>query len=330
MNTEKDTIRLRIEPSCERKDYYVLHIGKPEEGKMEASKKPIFVEKQRTGPAITIPIKKEAKEKSFLKPKKMPRSLTQEELERIKNLPTPKEFFLNLTKKALASLTIFTALFLLMNYQAYAQIFKRKIENITQTGQANVFEALEPAKSAAPEAVQLLPLYKNPEYARKKIADLSIGIAPPDTRLIIPRIEKNVPMVTVKTENLIKKNWEGLEKDIMNALRNGVIHYPGTAMPGQKGNIVVTGHSSYFPWDPGRFKDVFALLHEVKLKDKIYLFHNQKKYVYEVSDIKVVTPDQVDLLKQTEEDRLTLITCTPIGTNLKRLIVTAKLISVES
>lgn len=104
------------------------------------------------------------------------------------------------------------------------------------------------------------------------------------------------------------------------------MHYPGTAYPNQIGNVVITGHSSYFPWDPGRFKDVFALLHGLKLSDEITVYYEQEKFVYQVSEIKVVTPDKVDVLGPTDDSQLTLITCTPIGTNEKRLIVIGKLI----
>jgi sortase A len=48
--------------------------------------------------------------------------------------------------------------------------------------------------------------------------------------------------------------------------------------------------------------------------------------VYEVENIKIGLPEQVDVLGPASKEQLTLITCTPIGTNLKRLIVTARLV----
>lgn len=162
--------------------------------------------------------------------------------------------------------------------------------------------------------------------AKTAIPTLNLEIYPPDMRLIIPRINQNVPVIGVKNENLVGRQWEKLEKDIQNSLRNGVIHYPGTALPGENSNVVLTGHSSYYAWDPGRFKDVFALLHDVQLGDRIVIYSNQRKFVYEVDRIKTVFPKDVDVLGRTPNERLTLITCTPIGTNLKRLIVEAKLV----
>ena len=167
------------------------------------------------------------------------------------------------------------------------------------------------------------------EKNKTAIPRLNMDVYPPDMRIIIPRINKNVPVVGVDNENLIARDWSALEEDIQNALKNGVIHYPGTALPGEGGNTVLTGHSSYYAWNAGRFKDVFALLHEVEMGDRIVVFFNQKKYIYEVFDIKVVFPSQIDVLGRTNDERLTLITCTPIGTNIKRLVVSAKLAAEE-
>ena len=66
-----------------------------------------------------------------------------------------------------------------------------------------------------------------------------------------------------------------------------------------------------------------ALLHDVVVGDKIVVYYKQDKYLYEVDEIKIVLPEDVSVLKQTPQNKLTLITCTPVGTNLKRLIVTA-------
>lgn len=89
---------------------------------------------------------------------------------------------------------------------------------------------------------------------------------------------------------------------------------------------MITGHSSYYAWDPGRFKDVFALLHQVKQDDKVVVYFNQQKFIYQIDSIKIVSPDQVDVLAATDSERLTLITCTPIGTNINRLVLEGRLL----
>jgi sortase A len=58
--------------------------------------------------------------------------------------------------------------------------------------------------------------------------------------------------------------------------------------------------------------------------DNVIVYHDQKKYEYRVYDKKVIKPSQVDILTQEGEDRLTLITCTPVGTDLNRLVLLAR------
>jgi|GEM_PF-779583 len=220
------------------------------------------------------------------------------------------------------SALIFTVLFFVINFNAYSTLFLDKLNQLRGGFQLN--PAAQSLVQPQSQTQQPLPITATSDQSKKQIPYLVIEVAPPDDRVIIPRINRNVPVVKVSSENLIKRDWGALEGDIQQALRYGVVHYPGTPYPGEGGNVVITGHSSYFSWDPGRFKDVFALLHEVVIGDTVIVYHNQKKYYYQVYNTEVITPDKVDVLTQNGDNRLTLITCTPVGTNLKRLVVFAK------
>lgn len=220
------------------------------------------------------------------------------------------------------SVIVFAIIYVVMNWGAlqinlvhYWEVFR---------GVQSPLEEVVKEKPAAPEKFIITA---TPRKQLLAIPPLNLEVYPTDMRIIIPRINQNVPVVGVKNDNLIARQWNDLEADIQKALRNGVIHYPGTSLPGDNGNVVLTGHSSYYAWDPGRFKDVFALLHDVRQGDRVVVFFNQKKFIYEVNLIKVVLPKDVDVLGQTPNEQLTLITCTPIGTNIKRLIIQAKLVS---
>ncbi len=220
---------------------------------------------------------------------------------------------------------VFLVIYVILNWQALAlnaehywdvwRGVKSPLEHLVADTE-NVPERLTPTVTASANGIA-------DEYT---IPPLEIEVYPTDMRVVIPRINQNVPVVGVKNENLIARRWEELEKDIQGALRSGVVHYPGTSLPGDRGNVVITGHSSYYAWDPGRFKDVFALLHDVQVKDRVVVYFNQKKFIYEVDKKEVVLPKDVDVLSATNHEQLTLITCTPIGTNLKRLVVTAHLV----
>lgn len=256
-----------------------------------------------------------------------------------------KQFVWDKLEFVLVSSLVFVLSYLALNYQAIYQNIEYKFKKAAKSEMPK-FEILnETTKASVLPTEPILPAERPMQVpmgspisrggleqdgsavVASALPKLNLPIYPPDTRIVIPRIFKNIPVIGVGNVNLIARDWDALEKDIQQALRSGVVHYPGTALPGEKGNVVITGHSSFYAWDPGRFKDVFGLLHEVKPQDKIYLFHNQKRYTYEIFDIRVVKPTEIDVLGQTNDERLTLITCTPLGTNLKRLVVTAKRVS---
>lgn len=204
--------------------------------------------------------------------------------------------------------------FFLLNYQAYFQVLQY---NVAPSMAANSFqEVIEP---------QTFQVIKDPELEKKNIPPLQLEIPPTENRIIIPKLGKNIPIMETAGINRYSKNWDELEKDILRDLKDGVVHYPGTAQPGQKGNVVITGHSSYYPWDEGKYKDVFALLGELEENDEIIVYHDQNKYFYRVKEKREIEADDIEILQQPDEYRLTLMTCTPLGTNLRRLIVTATL-----
>ena len=227
------------------------------------------------------------------------------------------------------SALIFCATTVAMNFTAYSAIFYQHY--LEFTGQTKNISLLEYSnddqlnqKVAEHDQLQEIQTEQIKLSQKLNLPIFNADIIPPGTRIIIPRMGTNVPVKDVPDNNLFAQNWNGLESDIQKALLDGVVHYPGTPTPNQSGNVVFTGHSSYYPWNPGRYKDVFAVLHNVVLGDEIIVFHKQKKYAYQVTQIEKIYPEDVQVLGDAGDDRLTLITCTPIGTNIKRLVVTAK------
>jgi len=131
--------------------------------------------------------------------------------------------------------------------------------------------------------------------------------------LNIPKIDVNTPV-----------HWNVLQNEDLVPLETGVAHFKGTAFPGNFGNVFIYGHSSYYWWNKGSYKEVFALLDKLKIGDHIYVNYNDKQYSYTVTDKKVVSPKNISVLTQDNTKKtLSLMTCTPVGTTLNRLIVTA-------
>lgn len=151
------------------------------------------------------------------------------------------------------------------------------------------------------------------------------SVGPMEDRIIIPKLGKNIPIVRPGMDALMREDWTKFEKDIQSALRGGVVHYPGSARPGQAGNFFVTGHSSYYPWDSGQYKDAFARLHELDAGDTYTVYYGGDRHTYRITKKYEVKPSDVSVLDQPSDKRIAmLMTCTPVGTTLRRLIVEAE------
>lgn len=217
---------------------------------------------------------------------------------------------------------IFVVIFLTVNFSAYKEI---GLSFFYPERQQEKSDNLTKAVGTKTVKQVLISVDNSKKTVKKTFPKLDLSIAPPDNRIILPKIGKNIPLVEMNAENLQGENWKELEDQIQEGLRSGVVHYPGTAVPGQIGNVFVTGHSSYYPWDKGGYKDVFALLPELEVDDIYYVFYDQKKYTYSIREKKEVYPNNVDVLNQPSEEKIsTLMTCVPVGTALRRLIIVAK------
>ena len=103
-----------------------------------------------------------------------------------------------------------------------------------------------------------------------------------------------------------------------NELSKGAGHLPSSSLPvgGKSTHAVLAAHS-------GRADSkMFTDLDQVKEGDLVYLYVLNKTLTYEVDKITVTTPDDTDAIQIIDgEDLLTLLTCTPYGTNTHRLLV---------
>lgn len=99
-------------------------------------------------------------------------------------------------------------------------------------------------------------------------------------------------------------------------LQRAVGHFPGTALPGQPGNVAVAGHRDTF----------FRALRHVRKDDEITLTTLTGSYRYHVDSTQVVEPEAVEVLDDSDGAILTLVTCYPfdfVGPAPRRFIVRA-------
>ena len=171
---------------------------------------------------------------------------------------------------------------------------------------------------------QGLSLFKDSPYKEKgllanafKIKQVEI-LTPvdPNYSIVIPKIGANAR---------VQPNIDASDQKVyLDALNLGVAHTLGTAFPGEGGHIFLFAHSTDYFWNVSSYNAIFYLLYKLKNNDEVNLFYKGQRYVYKVIGQEVVDPSQVQYLtRKTNREFLTLQTCWPPGTTLKRLLIFA-------
>jgi sortase A len=181
-----------------------------------------------------------------------------------------------------------------------------------------VAEALEPERGATPVATPatVLPGGSLPPGSEGTVPDqlrhlvepgASIPIPTPGprqaSRIIIPAIEIDVPVV---------------EGDGWEELKMGAGHRIGSANPGERGNVVVSGHNDVYG-------EIFRYLEDLNIGNEVIVYAGDTPYSYLVAAKMVVEPTEVSLLEPTPNATLTLITCHPYMIDTQRLVIIAEL-----
>lgn len=112
-----------------------------------------------------------------------------------------------------------------------------------------------------------------------------------------------------------------------NDLDAHLINYGGTALPPEKGNAVIFGHSTLPQlFSPTNYKAIFATVHTLKEGDEIIARIADISYTYKIYSVTVVDPENTSVLAQNFDNAyLTLVTCTPPGTTWKRLVIKSRI-----
>lgn len=122
-------------------------------------------------------------------------------------------------------------------------------------------------------------------------------------RLSIPEIELETTVFAGTTQKALKK---------------GPGHYEETPLPGQPGNSAIAGHRTMYGHP-------FRHLDQLEDGDEILVRTQEGSFTYRVNEKKVVSPTDLSVIDSTEETRLTLTTCNPVGSARERLVIMAVL-----
>jgi sortase A len=150
-----------------------------------------------------------------------------------------------------------------------------------------------PVATAAATVVETLPQPADPPAPRAVEPYLELGT------IEIPSLSLSMPLL------------EGIS---LTTLDRGPGHWPGTALPGQLGNVVVAGHRT----SHGK---VFRHIDQLVPGDEVIFTTPDGRFVYAVTDTTVVSPEAMYIIEQTTSRTATLFACHPPGSTKQRIVV---------
>ena len=147
-----------------------------------------------------------------------------------------------------------------------------------------------------------------PEHLRplvQALASLPVPTPGPEqaVRIQIPALGIDAPIVQ-------GDGWDQLKK--------GVAQHIGTPNPGSNGNLILSAHNDVFG-------EIFRDLDKLKTGDQVIMFTNQRTFTYIVRQSQIVEPTQTEVMSQTKEAVVTLISCYPYMVDNQRIVITAYL-----
>jgi sortase A len=147
-----------------------------------------------------------------------------------------------------------------------------------------------------------------PEHLRPVVQSLASLPVP----TIGPETARNIRIPAIGVDQVVVQGdgWEQLKK--------GVGQHAGTPNPGQTGNIVLSAHNDIYG-------ETFRDLDKLKPGDEVILSTTKQDYVYTVVDTAITDPNRVDLMNNTPEAVVTLVTCYPYMVDNQRVVVLAQL-----
>ena len=148
----------------------------------------------------------------------------------------------------------------------------------------------------------------------------------PNPLLIIPKLNVEVPITFGAAND---------QKSMDIAMGNGVAQFSlsgASAVPGEIGNFVISGHSAGNIYQNSNYKFIFSGLTRLRPGDLIYVNYQSQRYTYAVMGTTTVEPTDVQALINIGREHpntplITLITCTPLGTSRYRLLVYGQQVS---
>lgn len=188
-----------------------------------------------------------------------------------------------------------------------------------------VFFTTQDSTTSAPVTSSVLGLasgFSNFQFGELK--NSAESTSKPNNNNVPAKFKLTIPKLSIK-DAVVDTNSTNLSPD------TALGHYKGTALPGEKGNTFIYGHS-VLPmfFNPKNYKTIFSTLGDLNVGDEILVNYNNTKLTYKVESKIQLNPADVNPLAEFKpsylnESTLELMTCWPAGTKARRLIIRAVL-----
>lgn len=129
-------------------------------------------------------------------------------------------------------------------------------------------------------------------------------VAQPATRIIIPSINVDAPVGE-------GTDWESLKYQVG--------HHPGTANPGQRGNMVLAAHNDIYG-------EIFRYLPDVTIGESVTVYASEQRFHYRLAERRIIRPEQVEVMLPTTGPTITLISCYPYLIDTHRIVLFGDLV----
>lgn len=184
---------------------------------------------------------------------------------------------------------------------------------------------------SAADSVGLVPYYIDGSEPKEKVnidglaqlteaevaraADEEEGAVP--SRLRIPAIDLDLPVLNPQTRDIAALD---------EVLKDGPARYMDSALLGEKGNILVFGHSSHLPVVRNQMYKAFNRVPDLKEGDSIEVEGGGKVYAYRVVAVRSVDAEEGIIDLSRVGNRLTIVTCDTLTSKSARFVVDAELV----
>jgi LPXTG-site transpeptidase (sortase) family protein len=169
-----------------------------------------------------------------------------------------------------------------------------------------------------------------PEPKKDEPAQVASVAAAPIIAVAAPELPTTIEIPAIKLSQTVGNPDSTDVHALDNALLKGPVRYPSSSKLGEKGNVIIFGHSSYLPIVNNKAFKAFDGIQDLKKGDLITVTGQGHVFVYAVDTVeqKSALDDYIPL--DVDGSKLTLATCDSFGEKTDRFVVTASLVETKS